>query len=82
MTVSKDTVSAAAFAADAQSLLIAAAHGEQLAAMPPVWFQRMDRNRDGQLAWSEFAGPRSTFRKLDVDANELVTRDEASGIIQ
>ena len=76
--ISKDTVSAASFAADAQSMLFAAADGEQLTATMPVWFQRMDRDRDGQLAWNEFQGPRGTFHKLDVDADEIVTRDEVN----
>jgi beta-lactamase regulating signal transducer with metallopeptidase domain/WD40 repeat protein len=79
-SVSKDTVSAAAFAADAQSLLLAAASGEVRPATTPAWFQRMDRDRDGQLAWSEFGGPRSAFRKLDLDSNRLVTQDEVGAI--
>lgn len=78
--VSKDTVSAAAFAADAQTLLRAAVHGEPVSETTPEWFQQMDRDRDGQLAWSEFAGPRGTFRKLDADADELVTRAEVGTI--
>lgn len=79
-TVDKDTVSAAAFAADAQSLLLAGASGETASAATPIWFQRMDRDQDGRLAWNEFQGPRSTFRKLDVDADEMVTRDEVTAL--
>ena len=80
--IGKDTVSAASFAADAQSMLLAAANGEQSPATTPSWFQEMDRDRDGQLAWNEFQGPRGTFRKLDVDADEVVTREELGATIQ
>ena len=79
-TVDKDTVSAAAFAADAQSLLLAGANVETASAATPIWFQRMDRDHDGRLAWNEFQGPRSTFRRLDVDADEMVTRDEVTAL--
>jgi WD40 repeat protein len=81
-TISKDSVSAASFAADAQSMLLAATDGEQSLATTPVWFQRMDRDRNGQLAWNEFQGPRGTFRKLDVDADGMVSCDEVSATIQ
>ncbi|MBL7044743.1 MAG: hypothetical protein ISR77_39315 [Pirellulaceae bacterium] len=80
--ISKDTVSAASFAADAQSMLLAAVDGELPLATTPVWFQRMDRDRDGQLAWNEFQGPRGIFRKLDADADEIVSQDEVSSTIQ
>ena len=79
-TISKDTVSVAAFAADAQLLLLASANGEQPLGTAPAWFQRMDRDRDGQLAWSEFQGPRGTFRKFDANADETVTWDEVNTI--
>ena len=79
-TISKDTVSAAAFAADAQAMLLAAANGEQPSVTTPVWFQRMDRNRDGRLAWNEFQGPRDTFRNLDADADEIITLDEVNAL--
>jgi len=79
-TIDKDTVSAACFAADAQSMLLAAANGEQPKVTTAAWFQRMDRDRDGQLAWIEFQGPRSTFRKLDADADEVITLDEVNAL--
>ena len=78
--ISKDTVSAAAFAADAQAILLAAVNGEAPPALAPAWFQRMDRDLDGKLAWNEFTGPRGTFRRLDVDADEVVTIDEVGAI--
>lgn len=45
--------------------------------MGPVWFQRMDRNNDGDLTWSEFLGPREVFHHLDGDADGLVDPKEA-----
>ncbi|MCA9135458.1 MAG: EF-hand domain-containing protein [Planctomycetales bacterium] len=44
----------------------------------PIWFQRMDRNGDGDLTWDEFLGPRDIFHKLDQDQDNLIDRSEAS----
>ena len=43
----------------------------------PIWFQRMDRNNDGDLTWNEFLGPREIFHDLDADADSLVDPKEA-----
>jgi Ca2+-binding EF-hand superfamily protein len=43
----------------------------------PIWFQRMDRNNDGDLTWNEFLGPREVFHDLDRDADGLVDPHEA-----
>src|SRR5262249_42136761 len=43
----------------------------------PIWFQRMDRNNDGDLIWNEFLGPRWVFDQLDVDSDELLDSTEA-----
>ena len=43
----------------------------------PVWFQRMDRNLDGDLTWKEFLGPRHVFEELDADHDGLIDPDEA-----
>jgi Ca2+-binding EF-hand superfamily protein len=43
----------------------------------PIWFQRMDRNNDGDLTWNEFLGPREVFHDLDVDADSLIDPAEA-----
>jgi Ca2+-binding EF-hand superfamily protein len=43
----------------------------------PIWFQRMDRNGDGDLVWDEFLGPRDVFTKLDQDNDGLLDADEA-----
>ena len=42
----------------------------------PDWFQKMDRNRDGDVSPSEFLGSRSAFRKLDRDGDGLISADE------
>ncbi len=43
----------------------------------PIWFQRMDRNNDGDLTWNEFFGPREVFHKLDADSDGLIDPQEA-----
>lgn len=54
----------------------------QVVALPrtpvgPVWFQRMDRNNDGDLTWKEFLGPRHVFEQLDADRDGLIDPKEA-----
>lgn len=44
----------------------------------PIWFQRMDRNGDGDLIWDEFLGPRDVFHELDTDGDSLVDSQEAT----
>ena len=44
----------------------------------PTWFRRMDRNGDGDLAWSEFLGPRDVFHQLDADHDGLIDPFEAA----
>ena len=43
----------------------------------PIWFQRMDRNMDGDLTWKEFLGPRHVFEELDADGDGLIDPQEA-----
>lgn len=43
----------------------------------PVWFQRMDRNGDGDLTWDEFLGPRDVFHEIDEDGDGLIDEHEA-----
>ncbi len=44
----------------------------------PIWFQRMDRNGDGDLTWDEFLGPREVFHQLDTDQDDLIDELEAT----
>jgi len=43
----------------------------------PMWFQRMDRNGDGDLTWDEFLGPRDVFHEIDEDRDGLIDENEA-----
>jgi Ca2+-binding EF-hand superfamily protein len=43
----------------------------------PRWFQRQDRNADGDLSPREFLGPIELFQKLDTDADGLISIAEA-----
>ena len=44
----------------------------------PVWFQKMDRNGDGDLSRREFLGSSDIFRAMDRDGDELVSPLEAN----
>lgn len=48
----------------------------------PIWFQRMDRNMDGDLTWKEFLGPRHVFEELDLDRDGLIDPQEAERATQ
>jgi Ca2+-binding EF-hand superfamily protein len=43
----------------------------------PIWFQRMDRNNDGDLTWEEFLGSRRDFDRLDADKDGMIDLKEA-----
>lgn len=44
---------------------------------PPLWFQKMDRNGDGDISPREFLGSDEDFRKLDKDGDGLISSEEA-----
>ncbi|MBS0264191.1 MAG: EF-hand domain-containing protein [Planctomycetes bacterium] len=46
----------------------------------PIWFQRMDRNQDGDLTWNEFLGPREAFHRIDTDGDGLIDPQEAGAV--
>jgi Ca2+-binding EF-hand superfamily protein len=43
----------------------------------PIWFQKMDRNGDGDVSRKEFLGPPELFAKLDKDGDGLISLEEA-----
>ncbi len=44
----------------------------------PIWFRKMDRNRDGDVSPREFLGKPEVFKKLDLDKDRLLSADEAT----
>lgn len=51
---------------------------QQVPRTGPAWFQKMDRNRDGDLSWREFLGTREAFDKLDRNRDGLIDAEEAA----
>jgi Ca2+-binding EF-hand superfamily protein len=47
----------------------------------PDWFQKMDRNHDGDVSRREFLGPRNQFDQLDRDGDGLIDSDEAKAAV-
>ncbi len=43
----------------------------------PLWFRKMDRNRDGDVSRREFLGSDEQFRKIDKDGDGLISVKEA-----
>jgi Ca2+-binding EF-hand superfamily protein len=43
----------------------------------PVWFQRMDKNNDGDVSRAEFLGSDEAFAKLDANKDDLISLAEA-----
>jgi Ca2+-binding EF-hand superfamily protein len=43
----------------------------------PLWFRKMDRNRDGDVSRREFLGSDEEFRRIDTDGDGLISVEEA-----
>jgi Ca2+-binding EF-hand superfamily protein len=43
----------------------------------PLWFRKMDRNRDGDVSRREFLGTDEEFRRIDTDGDGLISLEEA-----
>jgi len=43
----------------------------------PLWFRKMDRNRDGDVSRKEFLGTDEEFRRIDTDNDGLISAQEA-----
>jgi Ca2+-binding EF-hand superfamily protein len=43
----------------------------------PLWFRKMDRNRDGDVSRREFLGSAEQFRQIDSDHDGLISIEEA-----
>ena len=48
----------------------------------PNWFQRMDRNGDGDVDEGEFLGTAGQFRGFDTDEDQLISGVEASATVE
>lgn len=47
----------------------------------PIWFQKMDRNRDGFVTKKEFLGPLAAFSKLDGNRDGAIDESEAGNAV-
>lgn len=44
----------------------------------PLWFQQMDRNRDGEVSRREFLGNQKMFATIDQNQNGFISEKEAA----
>jgi Ca2+-binding EF-hand superfamily protein len=50
---------------------------EDYATAGPMWFRKMDKNRDGDVSRKEFLGTDEQFRQIDTDGDGLISAEEA-----
>ena len=50
---------------------------QRAAPQGPLWFRKMDRNRDGDVSRTEFLGSLEDFAKIDVNHDDLISQSEA-----
>jgi Ca2+-binding EF-hand superfamily protein len=51
--------------------------GQPAPSAGPLWFRKMDRNRDGDVSRKEFLGTEEEFRRIDTDGDGLISAQEA-----
>jgi Ca2+-binding EF-hand superfamily protein len=70
--------------ADPQLAAVSALYGggnsaktERAPTAGPLWFRKMDRNRDGDISRKEWMFSEELFRKIDTDGDGLISLEEA-----
>ncbi|HEV3024403.1 MAG TPA: hypothetical protein VGX76_18130 [Pirellulales bacterium] len=77
LEVSRNTPSRAQAAAARPVRSTGAANRSTTSKRGPAWFQKLDRNDDGDVSRREFPGPADVFDRLDADHDGLIDADEA-----
>jgi Ca2+-binding EF-hand superfamily protein len=62
---------------DPQTNLLGYGRSARPGARGPLWFQKMDKNGDGDVSPAEFLGTAEQFRKIDTDGDGLIDPEEA-----